>query len=422
VELRAGYKRTEVGVIPEDWDAVPLEWLTSFISYGFTNPMPMTQAGVYLLTAKDINAGSIQFDTARFTTVHAYQTLLTDKSRPKRGDVLLTKDGTLGRLAVVDERTVCINQSVAILRPNARVVPEFLKALLGAPAYQARMLDDAGGSTIKHIYITVVNRMPLGIPAARHEQQAIATALTDADALITALTQLIAKKRDLKQGAMQELLTGRRRLPGFHALWEDIKLGELGACYRGVTYDPGSDLAAADGPTTIRLLRSNNVQQASLALVDMQYVNVTKVSPVQHLRLLDVLICMANGSRDLVGKAAQFVVDDGHRYTFGAFMGCFRPDERLCDPSFAFQLFQTDQFRKHIAVLLAGSSINNLNPSSVEAFCMKGPRSVAEQTAIATVLSDLDAELAALEARLAKARMLKQGMMQELLTGRIRLV
>ncbi|MEA3487003.1 MAG: restriction endonuclease subunit S, partial [Thermodesulfobacteriota bacterium] len=219
MELKEGYKQTEVGVIPGDWEVSPLEAFTSFISYGFTNPMPTSESGVHMITAKDINSGKIQFDTARCTTEEAYRTLLTAKSRPKKGDLLLTKDGTLGRLALVGDRTVCINQSVAVLRPNTKAIPEFLKVLLEAPAYQNRMLEDAGGSTIKHIYITIVNRMPLVVPPTKAEQTAIATALSDADALIQSLEKLIAKKRDIKQGAMQELLKPKEG-------WVVKKLGE----------------------------------------------------------------------------------------------------------------------------------------------------------------------------------------------------
>ncbi len=154
----SGYKQTEVGQIPEDWVIGPLETFTSFISYGFTNPMPTVSSGIYMITARDINNGGILFDTARRTSVDAYNKLLTPKSKPKKNDVLLTKDGTLGRLALVSDETICINQSVALLRPNNKAVPLFLKLLLESPSYQAKMLEDAGGSTIKHIYIRRTNR------------------------------------------------------------------------------------------------------------------------------------------------------------------------------------------------------------------------------------------------------------------------
>jgi type I restriction enzyme S subunit len=161
MELKPGYKHSEVGVIPDDWELAPLESFTSFISYGFTNPMPTSNAGIYMITAKDINLGKTQFDTARRTTEDAFRKLLTAKSRPQENDLLLTKDGTLGRLALVGDKIICVNQSVAILRPNSTLVPQFFKVLLESPVYQTRMVEDAGGSTIKHIYITVVSRMPL---------------------------------------------------------------------------------------------------------------------------------------------------------------------------------------------------------------------------------------------------------------------
>ena len=130
---------------------------------------------------------------------------------------------------------------------------------------------------------------------------------------------------------------------------------------------------------------------------------------------------MANGSKALVGKAGRFELDDGHEYTFGAFMGCFRTSVNDVDSAFVFYLFQTWRYRNFVNDLLAGSSINNLKPSSIESLEFAFPP-LPEQAAIAAALSDMDAELNALEARRDKTRALKQGMMQELLTGRTRLV
>ena len=253
------------------------------------------------------------------------------------------------------------------------------------------------------------------------EQRAIATALSDVDALLSKLDALIAKKRDLKQAAMQQLLTGQTRLPGFTGEWDVKRLGDVGDCLRGVTYKGDSDLWPHDTAQTKRLLRSNNVQNATVVFEDMQFVNSDRVSGHQLLRPNDILICMANGSKALVGKAGLFSVLDGYDYTFGAFMGCFRSNTTACNSAFVFYLFQTARYKNYINNLLAGSSINNLGPSSIESLEFLVP-TLPEQTAIASVLSDMDAELTALEARRDKTRALKQGMMQELLTGRIRLV
>ncbi|MGJ0510656.1 MAG: restriction endonuclease subunit S [Methylocystis sp.] len=421
MELKPGYKKTEVGVIPAEWVCEPLFAFFSFISYGFTNPMPTVRDGVFMITAADINDGRLQLETARRTSKTAYQTLLTAKSKPRSNDILLTKDGTLGRLAVVGDETICINQSVAVIRPNERVDPQFLKMLLESPFYQKRMLEDAGGSTIKHIYITIVDKMPVGLPLDKLEQLAISQALGDVDALLCRLDKLIAKKRDLKQAAMQKLLTRETRLPGFSGEWEAKPLGHAGSCLRGVSYRGASDLSQYDTPDTTRLLRSSNVQQAVVVIDEIQFVNSARVSPDQILQSNDILICMANGSKALVGKAGVFTIHDSYKYTFGAFMSCFRTDPKIAHPQFIFHLFQTGRYRDYINNILAGSSINNLRPGSVESLEFDFPK-LREQIAIASVLSDMDAELKALKARRDKTRALKLSMVQELLTGRTRLV
>jgi type I restriction enzyme S subunit len=148
-----------------EWKEAPLEVHLERITYGFTNPMPTADRGPFMVTARDINHGRILYEQARSTTEEAFQTLLTDKSRPDVGDVLVTKDGTLGRIAVVDRANVCINQSVALLKPSVTIRPRFLKYLLEEPSNFARMIGDADGTTIKHIYITRLAKMKVRVPA-----------------------------------------------------------------------------------------------------------------------------------------------------------------------------------------------------------------------------------------------------------------
>lgn len=407
------YKNTELGPIPEDWDCNDLQYFYSYISYGFTNPMPTVSEGIYMVTANDVKDGRINFESARKTSEDAYKYLLTDKSRPKKNDILLTKDGSLGRLALVGDEKICINQSVAVIRPNEKVYPLFLKLLLEDKYYQRTMIVNAGGSTIKHIYITIVNKMKLGIPPLT-EQKAIAAALSDTDALISSLEQLISKKRAIKQGAMQELL---RPKDG----WEVKKLGEVGKCHRGVSYNPERDLYPYDKDITVRLLRSNNIQNQNIAIEGLQYVDNERVRPNQILKNNDIVICMANGSKQLVGKSAVYRVKDHLKYTFGAFMGCFRTNIELAESLYIAINFHSFQYRNYIDVLLSGTSINNLNPGNIESIEIPFP-SPEEQTRIATILSDMDTEIENLEIKLDKYKQIKQGMMQQLLTGKIRLV
>lgn len=259
-------------------------------------------------------------------------------------------------------------------------------------------------------------------PTSPDEQQAIAAALSDADGVVAGLERVIAKKRLIKQGAMQDLLTARRRLPGFSGEWEVKRLGSLGICLRGVSYDGSADLFETETPDSIMLLRANNVQNGEIVYSDVQHVRKERVKPVQCLKRGDVLVCMANGSRALVGKAGVFWGGDGSAYTFGAFMGCFRPAAGAAADGYVPFLFQSDEYRDQLNVILSGSAINNLAPSQILGFSFKMPVDHSEQRAIAAVLSDMDAEIQTLESRLAKARAVKEGMMQNLLTGRVRLV
>lgn len=140
-----------------------LDYFLDRITYGFTNPMPDTEEGPWKITAKDIKNGIINYSTARHTDNISFNNL-TPKSKPLIGDVLLTKDGTLGHLAIVDKENICINQSVALLRPNKNLLSKYLYYLLSSDIYQRIMLNDADGSVLKHIYITKVKDMEVIIP------------------------------------------------------------------------------------------------------------------------------------------------------------------------------------------------------------------------------------------------------------------
>ena len=159
------------------WNAseLPLSDFLDDITYGFTNPMPDSDVGPWKITAKDVVNGHVNFETARKTTQGAYD-LLTAKSKPIIGDVLLTKDGTLGRTAIVEDENLCVNQSVAVLRCNERVMPRFLTLLLQLPEYQTEMTKNSGGGTIKHIYITKVDKMPVKIPDINAQKDIISFA------------------------------------------------------------------------------------------------------------------------------------------------------------------------------------------------------------------------------------------------------
>ena len=171
--MTEGYKEAEIGLIPENWNVEELNFFVELLTYGFTNPMPSVVNGPYLITAKNVNNGKILYSECRRTTHEAFNNLLTDKSKPKLNDILVTKDGTLGRIGLVDKDNCCINQSVALLRTNDRIVPKFLKYLLESPFYQAKMKLDARGTTIQHIQITVLKKMEIAVPPLSEQKEIV---------------------------------------------------------------------------------------------------------------------------------------------------------------------------------------------------------------------------------------------------------
>lgn len=429
-QVPEGYKHTEVGVIPEGWLVEPLENFTSFISYGFTNPMPTSSAGPFMVTARDINSGRVLYESARQTTVEAYKNLLSPKSRPKLNDILLTKDGTLGRLALVDKQGICINQSVALLRPNARIDPLYFKKLLESPNYQKKMIEDAGGSTIKHIYITIVNKMPVNVPASKEEQTAIANALSDVDALISSLEKLIAKKRAIKTAAMQQLLTGKKRLPPFdktHTGYKQTELGEIPEDWDirevqevakvkgGKRLPKGEQLLSS--PTKHPYIRVADMYSGGVELSDIRYVpeDVAPIIKNYCIKLSDIFISVA-GSLGIVGKIPDSL--DGANLTENA--------DRITDICVNRDYLMYWLMSKKIQAEIESQSTVGAQPKlalgRIEAFQIAFPRKLEEQAAIAQMLIDIEKEVTALDDRLTKTQQLKQGMMQELLMGRTRLV
>jgi type I restriction enzyme S subunit len=414
MEVRDGYAQSAVGLIPGDWACKPLADFLSFISYGFTNPMPTVADGVYMITAADIDHGKLQLASARKTSISSFQKLLTAKSKPRVNDVLLTKDGSLGRLALVGEETICINQSVAVLRANEKVEPNFLKLLLESPWYQTRMLEDAGGSTIKHIYITIVDKMPIGLPLDKAEQRAIATALSDVDALIAGLEKLIAKKRDLKQAAMQQLLTGQTRLPGFSGEWEPRQLGQLGTFLKGSGVKRDEALSGE-----LPCVRYGEIYTVHSDVVRTFH---SRISPqvaaiATRIQKGDLLFAGSGETKAEIGKCVAMALP------MEAYAGGDIVILRLRsgNPSFFGYLLNTPAVVRQKSNLGQGDAVVHISALALSSIEVEVP-SIEEQTAIATVLSDMDLALSELKGRLAKTRELKQGMMQVLLTGRTRLV
>jgi type I restriction enzyme S subunit len=262
-----------------------------------------------------------------------------------------------------------------------------------------------------------VRSFPIAFPSAT-EQNNIGIALSDVDSLLERLERLIAKKRDLKQAAMQQLLTGKTRLPGFTGEWQPKTLGELGAIYGGLSGKTKEDFGDGEGLFVTFMNVMSNVR------INCESFERVRILPAESQNRVQKGDLLLNGSSETPEEVALCsVVDkDVPDLFLNSFCFGFRfYDETQADALFIALYLRSREGREIIKLLAQGSTRYNLSKPALLKSIMRLPQP-KEQIAIAAVLTDMDTELAALEQRLAKTRDLKQAMMQELLTGKTRLV
>jgi len=342
----------------------------------------------------------------------------------QKGDVFFTPtsetadDIAKTAVAVEDMSDVVYSYHVVRLRPFEEYNGIFVKYACDTAFFieQTKKLADGCGTRYVISLPKFREKLIILVPPTIEEQFAIVDIISDTDALISAQETLIAKKRAIKQSVMQELLTGKKRLSGFSGKWVEKSLGDFGHCVRGVSYNPSTDLFIYGNHNTLTLLRANNIVNDKIEPSNVLYVNKSVVSTEQKLLQGDIVIAMSSGSVVAIGKTGYYI-GTSEMYCVGAFCAIFRSEIN----HYIRFLFQSTMFREQLATFLEGTSINNLNSRIIEGMTFHFPQKKEEIIAIATILSDMDTELDALTTKLTKLRQIKQAMMSDLLTGRIRL-
>lgn len=430
-QLPKGYKQTEVGVIPEDWDVKELASLiTAGPKNGYSGRAGGDARGTPTLRLTATSSGYLIINDE---TVKQLDEIIDPNSDLflKPGDVLIQRSNTyelVGTTAIFEglPKTYVYPDLMMRLRFSDQLIAHWFWKYANSTNGRRFFLGAAAGSTgsMPKISGSKLREMPVPLPP-ENERRSISQALSDVDRLIAALEKAIAKKRAIKTATMQQLLTGKTRLPGFGegkgyketAIgvipedWDVRRLGEVGQSLIGLTYSP-EDIREYG----TLVLRSSNVQNDRLAYENNVYVDSTLPLPSRVIvEEGDILICVRNGSKQLIGKCA-LIDTEAAGSAFGAFMSIFRTKIY----GFVFYQFQSDVIQTQINEIM-GATINQITNKDMAAFQIPLPPSDEEQWAIATVLSDMDTEIAALETRLAKTQSIKQGMMQQLLTGKVRL-
>lgn len=400
MEVSPGYMLTEVGVIPEDWKIAPFAVLGSVIDgdrgVNYPGSRDFASDGHCLfLNAGNVTRAGFRFTECAFVSREKDERL--SKGKLKRNDIVLTTRGTVGNFAYFDEvvpfKNMRINSGMVILRnESAAVDTNFLYRLL-----QSHILDEqverlTFGSAQPQLTVKAISTFLIVVPPFQ-EQLAIATALSAADELLSGLDSLITKKRDLKLAAMNQLLTGQTRLPGYQGEWAVRSLGELamvskGTQLRSSDLDEAGQFAHLNGGTTPSGYTSKSNTNART-------------------------IAISEG-----GNSCGYVQFMEQPYWCGGH--CYSVIPNTVKTRFLYQALKAQQ--PAIMALRVGSGLPNVQKTALKAFKVKIPISADEQTMIAEILSNMDAELTVLQARRAKTSALKQAMMQELLTGRTRLI
>ncbi|MBI1308646.1 MAG: restriction endonuclease subunit S [Proteobacteria bacterium] len=387
----AGFKRTELGFIPEDWDVKSLGDIGDPIIGLTYSPRDVRSDGVLVLRSSNIQKSRLCFDDNVYV-----ETSIPEKLFVKQNDILIcVRNGSrdlIGKSIILNKpaHNVTFGAFMSVFRSDENPYVSWL--------FQSniinKQINEYLGATINQITNKNLRSFKIPLPPTKSEKQAIAEALSDMDATIEALEQLIAKKRSIKQGTMQELLTGKRRLPGFSGEWVKKKLGEITHIKTGSRNNQDK---VEDG-TYPFFVRSADVERINSYSHDCEAILVPGEGNIGNI------FHYIHGKFDVhqrVYVITQFVKDTWGKYVY---------------------LYMAQNFGAHAMQNSVKATVDSLRLPTFQNFVIKMPVDIDEQKAVAACLTDMIEELNTLETKLTKARYLKQGMMQQLLTGRIRLI
>lgn len=405
-------QQTEIGLLPEDWvvkNIGSIAKVSGRVGWKGYTKKDLVLLGPYAIGAKHISKNN-KLDLSDPTCLSNEKYIESPEIFVFKDDLLIVQRGTIGKLVLIEEDIgeATINPSMLIIRTK-KDSSKFLYYYLLSKEGQNQIFKDVSSTGVPMITQFQVNDFKIPLPPLP-EQEAIAEALSDADAWIESLEQLIAKKRLIKQGAMQELLKPKDG-------WELIDLGENFSLkarigWQGLTtaeYQKSGDYCLVTGTD----FKNGFIDWESCVFVEK--IRFDQDRNIQ-LREKDVLVTK-DGT---IGKVAYIdLLPKPTTLNSGVFV--IRPKNNF-NNQFLYYILMSSHFDGFLDKITAGSTITHLYQKDFVHFKFYSPKSLTEQTRIATILSDMDTELEALAKQLAKAKQTKQGMMQELLTGRTRLV
>jgi len=420
------FKMTELGPIPEEWEVKPFsECFTLIRNNTYARECLTDHPG----SVANVHYGDVLIkygavlDFAKNAVPYLKSDVKPNKDMLRDGDLVFAdtaEDEAVGRAVEVQGLKSCAAvaglHTVACRPHDGLFAPRYLGYYINSATYHNQLLPLITGTKVSSVARAGFLATYVAIPP-KGEQEKIAEALSDVDELISALGKLIEKKRNIKTGTMQELLTGKTRLPRFKGKWEEKRLGDCGFCFNGLTGKSGSDFGHGKACyITFLNVLTNVVIDSSI----FEPVDICSGENQNEVRRGDIFFNTSSETPEEVGLCAVLEEDVKSVY-LNSFCFGFRITDNDVSGRFLAYWFRASAGRALMTSLAQGSTRYNLSKDAFREACVCIPPTLAEQKAIAAVLSDMDAEIAALEADRAKYERIKSGMMQELLTGKTRL-
>lgn len=407
-------QNNEWGDIPEGWEVVALGEICD-VRDGTHDTPKYINIGIPLVTSKNIINGRLDFSDISYISVDDAMEI-NKRSKVHSGDIIMSMIGTIGNAILVGNYDDFCIKNVALLKPYHEIVKNnFLIQYIQSDIFKGTLDNSLDGGIQKFISLGNLRDLKIVIPKSTAEQTAIATVLSDTDKLIDSLTALIAKKQAIKSATMNQLLSGQKRLPQFahHSdgtpkgylkteygiipeNWEVVKVSDIGDVGRG------------------RVISHNEINRSISDLYPVYSSQTTNNGIMGYLDTFDFVGEYVTWTTDGVNAGKVFYRNG--KFNCTNVCGTIKVKENYYAEFIALAMGK--EARKYVSTNLANPKLMNGVAKSIQ---MITPKSLTEQTAIAQILSDMDSEITALEHRLAKTKALKQGLMHQLLTGKIRL-
>lgn len=401
MEVKPGYKLTEIGVIPEDWGILALNDVCVKIQDG-THFSPKKKGSQYkYITSKNIGRGSLNLNNVDMIGAEEHKKIYK-RCDVKEGDILLTKDGINTGNSAINTFTeeFSLLSSVAFIRLDSKHYDNrYLMYQILSNQGQNRIKNMISGNAITRLTLDKIKILTFPFPLSKQEQEIISEQIYIIDTLITSLEKLIEKKKMIKQGVMQELLTGKRRLPGFSGEWEKKSLGEL-VSNRVVSLGRGSVISK----------KSIDANKGNYPIYSSSIHNSGLFGRWSKYNFNEELITWS------VDGGGNFFHRKKHRYSVTNVCGYMRVDQTII--CYGFLYYQLTLAHKSLEF----DYTIKAHPSVIKKLYTVLLPSLTEQKEIYKVLQDIDDGISSLCNKKNKYEHLKEAMMQELLTGRIRLI